>query len=126
MKIDLHDTAVGNFGYEFLRGLIGCEWRGAEVGECTAAAAAIRPGDMKSWITSWHGLGRNLADQAESAEQEGRQVTARNLLLRASTYMRMAAFYASHQNPLHRECWAASREFFHRALPNLPQAIEAI
>lgn len=126
MKIDLQGTEVGNFDYELRRGLVGCEWGAAEFGECTAAAALIRPGDMRSWIASWHGLGQNLADQARSADLQGHQVSARNLLLRASTYMRMAAFYASYENPLHRQCWAASREFFHGALPQLPQTVEAI
>lgn len=49
MKIDLLDTKVGGFNYEFLRAISYQKTEGAELGECVAVAARIHEGDF-DWL----------------------------------------------------------------------------
>jgi hypothetical protein len=60
MKIDLQDTEVGGFNYEFLRAISYQNSGGAELGECVAAAARIHEGDFDSWIQEWTRLAASL------------------------------------------------------------------
>jgi pimeloyl-ACP methyl ester carboxylesterase len=116
MKLRLADTGVGGFMFEWLRGLTQEETGGALLGECVAAANAIRDGDFSSWTRTWSLLANSLSEQATLSQKSGHLVTARGLFLRASNYYRMAAFYAIPEESNHQTLFEASRSSFRRAI----------
>lgn len=125
MRLKLADTGVGGFMFEWIRGLSQAETGGALLGECIAAANAIRDGDFASWTTVWAGLADSLVEQATLSVGSGHLVTTRGLFLRSSNYYRMAAFYANPEEPNHQTLFAASRSSFRQAIAcGLP--VEAI
>jgi len=126
VKPKFGSTEVGAFDYEFLRGLMAAGWGGAELGECLDVARHIRRNGLRSWTKAWHARARALAEQADAAERDGRRETAAGLLMRASTYMRMACFYASYRKPIHREAWQASRDCFRRSIAISRPDIEVV
>jgi len=82
MKIDLHDTKVGGFNYEFLRAVSYQASEGAELGECVAVAAHLHEGDFESWIEAWTRLADRVAQQeAEIALRKGETISAREAFL---------------------------------------------
>jgi hypothetical protein len=50
MKIDLQDTRVGGFNYEFLRTISYQASAGAELGECVAACAGYLAHPFVKWM----------------------------------------------------------------------------
>lgn len=125
MRLRLDHTAVGGFTFEWMRALSQEASGGALLGECVAAANAIRDGDFASWTKVWAELAERIFAQGSAAEQGGHRVTAQGLYLRASNYYRSAAFYAVPEEPDHRKFFMASRASFHRAIAcGLP--VEAI
>lgn len=67
---------------------------GADFGEVLATTERITAGDYDSWHDAWLATANRLAAEAETAGP----VTARDLLLRASTYYCSAEFFL-HGNP---------------------------
>jgi len=127
MKLRFGKTAAGDFEFEWIRTLSQASTGGALLGECVAAAHAIRNGDFASWTRVWAQLGDRMLTLGQRAEAAGHRVTARDLFLRASNYYRSAAFYASPGEPSHRKLFMSSRSSFHQAigcgLPAEPIAI---
>jgi alpha-beta hydrolase superfamily lysophospholipase len=91
---------------------------GAELGECLAAAATIRPYDRESWRSAWLELADRSFAAGESSERAGDPIGARDAFLRASNYYRTA--YVLHlEAPLpavaldayrrHRDAFARAR-----------------
>ncbi len=72
MKIDLLDTKVGGFNYEFLRTISYQRTEGAELGECLAVAAHIHEGDFDCWIQEWTRLADRVAQEAAEQCQSSR------------------------------------------------------
>jgi len=126
MKIDLQETRVGGFNYQFLRTISYQASAGAELGECVAAAAPIHEGDFESWITAWSRLADQVAAQAETALEEDDTVSARTAYLRASNYYRAAEFYASHEDAHQEAAWTRSRACFHHAASLASPPIEVL
>jgi len=126
MKIDLQETRVGGFNYEFLRTISYQASAGAELGECVAAATSIHEGDFESWIAAWSRLADRVATLAETALQEGDTISARNAFLRASNYYRAAEFYASHEDARQEAAWAHSRNCFQHAASLTSRPIEVL
>jgi len=63
---------------------------GADIGECLAAAAAVRGTDLTSWHDAWASAARAVLALAESEASAGRTVSARLAFWRSSTYFRTA------------------------------------
>jgi pimeloyl-ACP methyl ester carboxylesterase len=61
---------------------------GAEIGECFAAARAIREPDPASWHDAWRRMAAAVLAEAERSEAQGHLVSARGSYLRASNYFR--------------------------------------
>jgi pimeloyl-ACP methyl ester carboxylesterase len=126
MKIDLLDTEVGGFNYEFLRAISYQASGGAELGECIAAVARIHEGDFDSWIQEWTRLADRVAQEAETALKKGKQAEACHAFLRASNYYRAAEFYVSHTDPRQFALWTRSRECFHQAASLMSPVVEIL
>jgi len=63
---------------------------GAEIGECQAAVEAVGDGGTAQWHDAWNTLAQRLDDQGRVSAVEGDPVSARDSLLRASTYYRVS------------------------------------
>jgi alpha-beta hydrolase superfamily lysophospholipase len=77
------------FWFETLRVFGHTGYGGADVGEVLATAERVTAGDYDSWHDAWLSTADRLAAEAAGAGP----VTARDLLLRASTYYRTAEFF---------------------------------
>jgi pimeloyl-ACP methyl ester carboxylesterase len=101
------------FWFETLRLFGHAAYGGSDFGEVLAAASAVTPGDYDSW----HDAYRGLADRLYAEAADASPVTARDLLLRASTYYFSADFFL-HGDPADPRSAAAydrSVECFRRA-----------
>jgi pimeloyl-ACP methyl ester carboxylesterase len=101
------------FWFETLRLFGHAAYGGADFGEVLAAASQVTPGDYDSW----HDAYRALADRLYAEAADAGPVTARDLLLRASTYYFSAEFFL-HGDPADPRIAAAydrSVECFRRA-----------
>ncbi len=101
------------FWFETLRLFGHAAYGGSDFGEVLAAASTVKPGDYDSW----HDAYRGLADRLYAEAADASPVTARDLLLRASTYYFSAEFFL-HGDPADPRIAAAydrSVECFRRA-----------
>ncbi|BBZ28906.1 hypothetical dipeptidyl aminopeptidase/ acylaminoacyl-peptidase related protein [Mycolicibacterium madagascariense] len=90
MKVGFKDDS---FAFELVRNLGFVYYGGADIGELMATAEDIVEGDFDSWYDGWHARGERVLGRAEGYLSAGHLVSAREALLRASTYFRMAEFY---------------------------------
>lgn len=126
MRIQVGDTAIGGFQYEFLRGLTCLATGAADVDECFLTAARILEGDFEGWIREWTGTADGVAADGEAAHLRNQVSTARGALLRASNYYRLAEFYARHDDPRQDRLWRRSRETFQQAGALLDRPVEPV
>jgi pimeloyl-ACP methyl ester carboxylesterase len=126
MKIDLSDTRVGGFNFEFLRAVSYGATDGSELGEAFATARQIKDGDFSSWIEAWSATAERVFSEAIGYLKKGQLVSARKALLRASNYYRAAEFYARHDDPRQLANWKKSRESFIEAAKLMSPPIEAL
>jgi pimeloyl-ACP methyl ester carboxylesterase len=81
------------FWYETQRVLGHSSYGGADSGEVLATAQQIVASDYDSWYDAWVDTADRIADEADVSLKAGHRVTARDGLLRASTYYRTAEFF---------------------------------
>lgn len=82
------------FWFETLRNLGLAAYGGSDVGEVIATASRITAGDYDGWHDAW----LSTAERLETEARGGHPISARDGLLRASTYYRAAEFFL-HGNP---------------------------
>jgi len=82
------------FQAQLLRAIGYAPYRGAEVGECLAAAGRISGRDLDSWHDVWSGLAARLSGQAAASAAAGDAVSARDGFFRAANYFRTAGLFA--------------------------------
>jgi alpha-beta hydrolase superfamily lysophospholipase len=63
---------------------------GADLGECLAAASAVRGTDLTSWHAAWTSMASAVLALAESEQAAGQLESARLAFFRASSYFRTA------------------------------------
>jgi len=90
MKVGFKDDS---FAFELVRNLGFVYYGGSDIGELFATAENITEGDFDSWYENWHNRGERVLGRAKEYLSAGHLVSAREALLRASTYYRMAEFY---------------------------------
>jgi pimeloyl-ACP methyl ester carboxylesterase len=86
------------FWYETQRVLGHTAYGGADTGEVLATAQSITAGDYDSWNKEWVTIADRLADEAERSLGRGHSISARDGLMRASSYYRSAEFFL-HADP---------------------------
>lgn len=82
------------FWFEILRNLGLAVYGGSDVGEVIATAARVTSGDYDGWHDAW----LSTAERLETEARASHPISARDGLLRASTYYRAAEFFL-HGNP---------------------------
>ncbi len=83
------------FNYQLIRTLGVADYGGSTVGECLAVVAEIVDGSPQSWAMAFERLAQRVEERGRSCLTAGRRVSARDHLLRASTYYRTAEYYAA-------------------------------
>ncbi len=126
MKINLQDTKVGAFDFEFLRGISTMRTGGAELGECLKAISKVHDHDFHSWVKEWERTAHRAENEAISYKAKGLDVAARNAFLRASNYYRMAVFYSHYREERHALLSEKSVERFHQAVKLMRTPIECL
>ncbi|MER5627054.1 alpha/beta fold hydrolase [Streptosporangium sp. NPDC002544] len=81
------------FWYETLRLLGHIAYGGADFGEVITTAQRITESDYDSWHKEWRATADRVAGEARRSLAAGHEVSARDGLLRASTYYRSAEFF---------------------------------
>jgi pimeloyl-ACP methyl ester carboxylesterase len=82
------------FDYQLIRAMGVADYGGSTVGECLAVVAEITDGSPTSWALAFERLARRVEERGRACLGAGRRVSARDHLLRASTYYRTAEYYA--------------------------------
>jgi pimeloyl-ACP methyl ester carboxylesterase len=89
----------------------------SDIGECLDTASRIVPGDEKSWFDQWLATGNRLLQVAQNCEQKGHFLSAGEVLLRASNYLRAALIhYSDFADPRVLQVTKQSAEVFEKAL----------
>jgi hypothetical protein len=120
--------ADDDFEFQFLIALGQAYERAADVGECFAAAAAIKDGDYDSWFDTFFALGERIRGDAEAADAGGHAESARDAFLRAATYYGQASFFADATNDPSRldPTWEAHRAAFDAFATRLDPPAEVV
>jgi alpha-beta hydrolase superfamily lysophospholipase len=102
--------------------------RGAEVGECLAAAAEIREVSGEAWFRAWNSLAERVLANARASQTQGRVVSARDSYLRAANYFRTAYSFLIGEpvDPRLVAAYRSQRSAFEAALPLLPHPAERL
>src|ERR1700691_2969702 len=77
------------FWYKTQRVLGHTAYGGADTGEVLATAQRITAGDYDSWNKEWVAIADRLAVEAEQSLKKGHSTSARDGLMRASSYYRI-------------------------------------
>lgn len=110
----------------FRRVLLAVGEKGAEIGECLAAARKIRDGNTADWIAAWAELGQRVDGIAQNCLEKGHLISAREAFLRATTYFRAAEYMCVPDHPQFDELWEKSRNAFHQACKLFEPAIQPV
>lgn len=101
-------------------------FKGAEIGECLAAAAKVVEGDAESWRKAWQEQGERAEAAGRQADDSGHGVSAREAYLRAVTYYYHACLAIGVDNPAFRAGVEHYRSVFQRFAALSTPAIEVI
>ncbi len=81
-----------SFSFETLRAAGFAPYGGADLGEVLVTADAISDGDESSWHQGWKATAERVRALGEQSLADGHRVSARQALMRASNYYRVAEF----------------------------------
>jgi len=97
------------FWFEISRSFGTGEYGGALMGEVLSAASKIKEGDFESWYAAFNTLADRVAAAGDDQLKRGHKVSARDSLLRASSYYFSSEFFL-HGNPQDPRIARAYRE----------------
>jgi pimeloyl-ACP methyl ester carboxylesterase len=118
--------ASGEMDFQLMRMLGACTAGGGTPGEIMAARAKIAGDDANQWPAAFAACAADLMSKAEAALTRNRTVTAREHLLRASSYYRSAEYFSDPFKPDAQTFGTASQSAFVRACEHLPCRAEAV
>jgi pimeloyl-ACP methyl ester carboxylesterase len=99
------------------------------LGEVVTTARAIPEGDEQAWLREWTSTAERVHGIGSRALSEGHRVSAREALLRASSYYRTAEFYRRDDpanDPEVKRLSTLSRETFATAASLMDTPVEAV
>lgn len=118
-----------SFSFETLRTAGFANYGGADLGEVIATATKIANGDEVSWHREWKATAERVEEIGRKSLADGRSVSAREALLRASNYYRTAEFYRR-DDPVHDPevalLFSRSRDTFTTAMSLFDFAFEEV
>jgi hypothetical protein len=114
------------FNYQLIRALGVADYGGSTVGECLAVVAEITDGSPRTWALAFERLAERVEDRGRGCLDAGRRVSARDHLLRASTYYRTAEYYAESVTDGSHRTGERSRACFVEAAALLDPPVELV
>ena len=118
-----------SFSFEALRAAGYIAYAGADLGEVLVTCRRIPEGDEAAWSAQWAATAARIEGIGRDALAAGHRVSAREALLRASNYYRVADFYRR-DDPAHDEestrLAESSRQTFADAAPLLDTPARAV
>ncbi len=114
------------FNYQLIRAMGVADYGGSTVGECLAVVAEIADGSPQSWTRAFERLAQRIEEQGRACLDEGRRVSGRDHLLRASTYYRTAEYYGGDGASNADGAGARSRACFSEAAALLDPPVEPL
>ena len=99
-------------------------FKGAEIGECLAAASKVVEGNAESWQRAWQEQGKKAERAGREADDRGHGVSAREAYLRAVTYYYHACLAIPVDDPAYRAGVEHYRSLFQRFAALSTPAIE--
>jgi pimeloyl-ACP methyl ester carboxylesterase len=118
--------AQPEMAFQFLRALSVVFAGGGALGECLAVRGQVEDGDAGGWVKGFTAMADRLAAEAGAAMAAGHEVSARDLLLRASMYYRSAEYFEDIADENHRTLGLASAECFRSAAPLMTPYVEPV
>jgi pimeloyl-ACP methyl ester carboxylesterase len=118
-----------SFSFEALRAAGFATYGGADLGEVLVTADAITNGDEASWHNAWRTTAERVRAIGDRSAAAGHRVSAREALLRASNYYRVAEFFLREHPATDPEVAllsTRSRETFSAAIDLLDTPVEAV
>ncbi|MEU6216717.1 alpha/beta fold hydrolase [Streptomyces sp. NPDC047022] len=118
-----------SFSYESLRAAGFANDGGADLGEVISTARNIPEGDEEAWLREWKSTAERVHAIGARALTDGHRVSAREALLRASSYYRTAEFYRRddpNNDPEVKNLSTLSRETFATAATLMDTPVEAV
>ncbi|MBF6330301.1 alpha/beta hydrolase family protein [Nocardia transvalensis] len=118
-----------SYSFETLRAAGFACYQGADLGEVLVTAARITEADDASWLREWKATADRVHAIGRECLAQGRRVSAREALLRASNYYRTAEFYQREHpadDPQVRELSRLSRETFSAAAELLDTPVRKV
>lgn len=112
--------------FQFLRALSVVFAGGGAIGECLAMRAQVADGDVDGWVRAFTSMADRLAAEAGASMAGGHDVSARDLLLRASMYYRSAEYFEDIAAENHATLGLASAECFRSAAPLMSPYVEPL
>jgi len=86
------------FWFETQRAFGAAEYGGSLFGEVLAVSSRIKPGDYDSWYDAWNRFADRIARDGEDQLSRNHRISARDSLLRATSYYQSSEFFL-HGNP---------------------------
>ncbi|WP_327067885.1 alpha/beta hydrolase family protein [Kitasatospora sp. NBC_01302] len=118
-----------SFSFEALRAAGFANDGGADLGEVVTTARNIPEGDEEAWLREWRSTAERVHAIGNRALATGHRVSAREALLRASSYYRTAEFYRRDDpadDPEVKLLSGLSRETFATAASLMDTPVEAV
>ncbi|HEX9482379.1 MAG TPA: alpha/beta hydrolase [Solirubrobacteraceae bacterium] len=118
-----------SFSFETLRAAGFAPYGGADLGEVLVTADAISDGDESSWHQGWKATAERVRALGEQSLADGHRVSARQALMRASNYYRVAEFFLREHPATDPEIALLSkrsRETFLAAVDLLDTPVESV
>jgi alpha-beta hydrolase superfamily lysophospholipase len=118
-----------SFSFEALRAAGYIAYAGADLGEVLVTCRQIPEGDEEAWSTQWAATAARIEGIGRDALAAGHRVSAREALLRASNYYRVADFYRRddpEHDPESARLAKASQRTFADAAPLLETPVRAL
>jgi pimeloyl-ACP methyl ester carboxylesterase len=116
------------FWYETQRSFGNSAYGGGDFGEVLVISEQITEGDYGSWYDAYLAAADRIAAEADDALRSGHRVSARDGLLRASSYYRSADFFLQGHpdDPPHYHAYDRSVECFRQAAALLTVPVQPV
>lgn len=127
MKLNFNkkDMDIGTPTFLWMRAVMSINTGAADLSECLQIMERINSSD-ESWVNEWMDKAKELHEKAETYLNEGRLISGRNAMLRASNYYRTSMVRCPAKSKLADELLTKSRESFIIALKHINPAVEFV
>jgi len=115
-----------HFDSHFTRILGRGNYGGSAVGECYETASRIVDGDFDSYSSAWEVTAKRVEALGRACLEKGHRVSARDALLRATTYWGASTMYVSPTDPRQRSSYQRARACFREAAQLFDPPVEAV